>query len=63
MGKNKATNVTQCSLADFRAHNAISEIDEDALADYPELQHLDLSGNKINSVRNGSLNAPKLKNL
>ncbi|XP_058810468.1 leucine-rich repeats and immunoglobulin-like domains protein 3 isoform X2 [Phymastichus coffea] len=45
------------------AHNAISEINKDALAAYPELQSLDLSGNKINSVRNATLNAAKLKNL
>ncbi|KAJ8665425.1 hypothetical protein QAD02_007087, partial [Eretmocerus hayati] len=67
INKNRLTRIPDLSLAYLThmaiSHNMISKIDKTALIKYPELQSLDLSGNKISSIQTNSFVAPKLKNL
>ena len=42
----------------YRAHNLIIDINGTALLTLQRLQNLDISGNKISVIRNGSFLAP-----
>uniref|UniRef100_A0ABD2VZI8 Ig-like domain-containing protein n=1 Tax=Trichogramma kaykai TaxID=54128 RepID=A0ABD2VZI8_9HYME len=67
INKNRLTKVPELSLFYlthlFLSHNAIDSVSKSSLIHYPELQSLDLSGNKLTSLHKGSFIARKLKIL
>ncbi|XP_001602155.3 leucine-rich repeats and immunoglobulin-like domains protein 3 [Nasonia vitripennis] len=67
VNKNRLTRIPELTLPHLThlslAHNMINAIGGSALTHYPELQVLDLSGNKIASVKSGSFAPSKLKSL
>ncbi|XP_011502166.1 PREDICTED: leucine-rich repeats and immunoglobulin-like domains protein 3 [Ceratosolen solmsi marchali] len=67
INKNRLTRIPELELLHLThlslSHNMINTISKTALTHYPELQNLDLSGNKINSIQKGLFLAPKLKIL